>query len=123
MTSQLVTGISHTSTTPLWNSQVKRDCFNIQKQFLHQVCGMPGSEMLEFTELGINVHQPLAPTDRKQSRLTNQQNLKTSEMVYVFRQSVGARTAGEAGKGPALIFSFVSTYSNLSTTGEPSFSL
>lgn len=49
---------------------------------------MPGSEMLEFTELGINLHQPLTPMDRNHSPLTNYQNLKTSEMVYVFRQSV-----------------------------------
>lgn len=49
---------------------------------------MPGSEMLEFTELGINLYQPLTPMDRNHSLLTNYQNLKTSEIVYVFRKSV-----------------------------------
>lgn len=32
---------------------------------------MPDSEILEFTELGINLHQPLIPMDRKHTPLTN----------------------------------------------------
>lgn len=57
-----------------------------------------------------------------QKTYSSDQLLKTSVMADVFRQSVGARTAGAAGKGAALISPFLCaqhSYSNLSTTRSP----
>lgn len=87
---------------------------------------MPGSEMLEFTELGINLHQPLTPMDRNHSPLTNYQNLKTSEMVYVFRQSVEPGLLEQMERVQPLFPPFLCvqhSYGNLSTTGSPEFQL
>lgn len=92
--SQSVTSsVSHTATTPpLRNGQVKRDCSDIQKQFLHQVllCQAPRRHWNSHwclctsqTETGINLQQLLTPMNRNYNLLTNYHNLKTSEIIQV----------------------------------------
>lgn len=80
------------------------------------------------TEIGINLQQLLIPSNRNHSLLTNWHNLKASEIIYVFRQSVGARTARAAGNVLPLTETLIPlmlcgqhSYSNLSTTDNLQF--